>query len=91
MHRGDKAELRDALNAFAWINDLRKAHARAQADVGMGDDEYAFLAEQVYKSAWASASPDPAVEVPKANLELFKKHEADIKTYAMTGLELFGL
>jgi len=91
MHKGDKADFRDALNAFAWINDLRKAHAQAQADVGMGDDEYAFLVEQVYKSAWASASPDPAVEVPKANLELFKKHEADIKTYAMSGLELFGL
>ena len=91
MNKGDKADLRDAFNAFAWINELRRAHAQAQADVGMGDDEYAFLVEQVYKSAWASASPDPAVEVPKANLDLFKKHEADIKTYAMSGLEMFGL
>jgi hypothetical protein len=91
MQKGDKADLRDAWNALGWINELRRAHAQAQADVGMGDEEYAFLVEQVYKSAWASASPDPAVEVPKANLELFKKHEADIKTHAMSGLELFGL
>ncbi len=29
--------------------------------------------------------------VPPANLELFRKHEADIKKYAMSGLGLFGL
>ena len=29
-----------------------------------------------------------ALDVPKANIELFKKHEAEIKKYAMTGLEM---
>lgn len=102
----ERGDLRDAWNAFGWINELRRAHAEAQADVGMGDDEYAFLVEQVYKSAWAaesdrktggqdasevtSASPEPIV-VPKANIELFKKHEADLKKYAMSGLEWLGL
>jgi hypothetical protein len=32
-----------------------------------------------------------SLEVPPANLELFRKHEADIKKYAMSGLALFGL
>jgi hypothetical protein len=32
-----------------------------------------------------------ALEVPRANIELFKKYEADIKKYAMTGLVAFGL
>jgi hypothetical protein len=32
-----------------------------------------------------------SLSVPPANLELFRKHEADIKKYAMSGLGLFGL
>jgi hypothetical protein len=32
-----------------------------------------------------------SLDVPKANLELFKRHEADIKKYAMGGLEWLGL
>ena len=51
----------------------------------------AALAAVLGGAASASAAPDPAVEVPKANLELFKKHEAEIKTYAMSGLEMFGI
>ena len=32
-----------------------------------------------------------ALEVPKANIELFRKHEAEIRQYAMSGLGLLGL
>jgi hypothetical protein len=32
-----------------------------------------------------------ALEVPKANIELFRKHEAEIRRYAMSGLGLLGL
>jgi hypothetical protein len=32
-----------------------------------------------------------ALEVPKANIELFRKHEAEIRRYAMGGLGLLGL
>jgi hypothetical protein len=149
MSKKEKGDLSDAIKAFGWINELRNAHAQAQADVGMGDEEYAFLVEQVYRSAWAaevaktsgdkSASEAAAtavdqvveagkqaqkqleglseeqrkqieeavkqaeggreellqrakaLEVPKANLELFKKYEADIKKYAMGGLEWLSL
>lgn len=54
MGKKQQGDLGDAFKAFAWINELRRAHAQAQADVGMGDEEYAFLVEQVYKSAWAA-------------------------------------
>jgi hypothetical protein len=98
LNKGDKGNLGDAWKALGWISDLRKAHAQAQADVGMGDDEYAFVLEQVYKSAWAAgvvtatgATPDPSLATPRANVELFKKHEADIKKYSMTGLEMLGV
>jgi hypothetical protein len=32
-----------------------------------------------------------ALEVPKANVDLFRKHEAEIRRYAMSGLGLIGL
>lgn len=149
MNKKEKGDLGDVMKAFSWIGELRKAHAEAQADLGMGDEEYAFMVEQVYKSAWAAeiakssggksaseataeamdqaseayaemqkqlegASPEQraqieeamkqleaqkheaveqakALDVPKANLDLFKKHEAEIKKYAMSGLEWLGL
>jgi hypothetical protein len=35
--------------------------------------------------------PDFTADVPKANIELFRKHEAEIRKYAMGGLEMIGL
>lgn len=32
-----------------------------------------------------------AIDVPKANVELFRKYESDIKKYAMNGLEFIGM
>jgi hypothetical protein len=32
-----------------------------------------------------------ALDVPRSNVELFRKHEADIKKYAMQGLAFVGL
>jgi hypothetical protein len=32
-----------------------------------------------------------ALDVPKANVDLFRKHEAEIKKYAMHGLAFVGL
>ena len=170
-----EAEFSDVTRSFSMINDIRLAQAQAQAEIGMSDDEYSFLVEQVYKSMWASevakstggksvseaagemfekaasemeraskdaeaarrqarAAKDSAgtktdqdaadsaaeaagdtseqleksaddlrkeadkmreragdVDGPPANIALFQKYEADIKKYAMSGLELFGL
>lgn len=91
----------DVRRGFALINELRLAQAQALADVGMSEDEYRFLVEQIYKSMGASEagrSADPKAPalggdstVPPANVALFRKYETDIKTYAMGGLEWVGL
>jgi hypothetical protein len=96
----------DVRKGFALINELRLAQAQALADLGMGEDEYRFLVDQIYKSMWASeaarsagapaaaASSSPSAapsDVPPGNIALFRKYEADIKKYAMGGLEWIGL
>jgi len=102
MSKKKQGDFGDVRKGFALINELRLAQAQALADVGMSEDEYRFLVEQIYKSMWASAaaksanptaSPAPAgdVSVPPANLALFRKYEADITKYAMGGLEWVGL
>jgi len=143
------ADLGDIGAAFGVLGEARLALAQAMADVGMGEEEYHFMVQAVYQSAWASAVeketgkppseatgdmmkqaqeamkkgveaarkegvpgvkdiPDDAVhtaedqmskaaeglkalDAPRANIELFRKHEADIKKYAMHGLEFLGL
>jgi hypothetical protein len=162
--RKEQADFGDVTAAFGMINEIRLAQAQAQADVGMSDDEYRFLVEQVYRTMWAAevakqtggksvseaagemydqaaqamakaaeqarqareeagragdeAAEDAAEEgeeevaegadelrqqaaeareraeemdVPPANIALFRKYEAQIKQYAMTGLEWIGL
>jgi hypothetical protein len=160
----EKPDLGDVSAAFGMINEIRGAQARAQADLGMSDDEYRFLVQQVYKTMWAAqvaketggksvseaageayaeagrAMQEAAeaartaeesaksrgdesaeqlseetrkavgegaeqlekqarelrenareMDVPPANIALFQKYEADIKKYAMSGLEWIGL
>lgn len=164
--RGRKkdADLGDVAATVSILNELRTVQAQALADLGMSEDEYRFMVEQVYRSMWAAevakatggksmseaasdmyakaaeameqaardakaaersadAAGDEASErtaedaskqardqaaemrrqaeqareqmkemdVPPANIALFRKHEADIKKYAMSGLELMGL
>ena len=56
----------------------------SQADL---DKAKAQMGEAMSKMAEAAK----AVEAPKANIELFRKYEADLKKYAMTGLGIVGL
>ena len=160
----EQADFGDVSAAFGMINEIRLAQAQAQADVGMSDDEYGFMVEQIYKTMWASeiarstggktvseaagqmydqaaqAMEKMAAEarraqqqaeaqgneqaeesaeegqedveegaeelrrqaaearerakdmdVPPANIELFRKYEPQIRQYAMSGLEWIGL
>jgi hypothetical protein len=101
LNKKKQADFSDVTNGLSVLGEVRLAQAQALADVGMSDDEYRFLIQQVYKTLWASeaakASPVPGVqaapglEVPPANIALFRKHEAEIKQYAMGGLEWVGL
>lgn len=144
----------DVTTGFSVINEIRLAQAQALADVGMSENEYAFMVEQVYKTAWAAGVADSTggksvseaaadsyrqaaeamekaradnaarsggeqaaeaeesvekgledlrraaeearesardMDVPPQNIALFKKYEAEIKQYAMGGLEWIGL
>lgn len=152
IERYSKREQKPDLAAFGtgvqMISELRLAQAKAQAREGLCDDEYHYLIQQVYKTAWAagvakesggrqpsqvaqeglgkaademrkqldnpalsaeqrrqietalkqleeqSATAERAAEqfdVPEANLELFRRHETEIKQYAMSGLEFLGM
>jgi hypothetical protein len=144
-----EAGLSDIVKFGGLVADIKLAQAKGLAGAGMSEEEYAFMIESIYKSAWASsldkdtgqqlseyarqaidqakeaarqgqeaarkagvpapegASPedlaalekevqDPAsalhsLDVPAANIELFRKHEAELKKYAMGGLEMIGL
>jgi hypothetical protein len=137
-HKKD-ADFSDLSRGISIIGDARMALAEALVDVGMSHDEYQFLVESIYASAWAAgiedgtggktvseltgqamdeaqkqlgatgnaeaqkaadalgAQRDAAVamsqhaDVPKANVALFRKHQDEIRKYAMAGLELVGL
>ena len=148
MGQKKQGDFGDVTKGFSVINEIRMAQAQALADVGMSEDEYRFMVEQVYKTAWAARSPsvrrqerlrrrdaytrprrpwsrrgrhgrarrqrsgegadesmqghrelreaadareNAAMDVPPANIALFQKYEAEIKKYAMGGLEWIGL
>jgi hypothetical protein len=149
MKQKKEADFTDLKNALGLLGDVRLALAQAQADLGMGEEEYQFMVQAVYHSAMASTFekdagkppseamgelmkqaqeamkkgvdaarkegvpgvkdlPDDTVtgatdqmekaaeamkgiDAPKANVELFRKYEAEIKKYTMHGLELVGL
>jgi len=109
------AGLSDLMKAGGLLLDARTALLKGLAGVGMNEEEYQFIIQQVYQSAWASAvqkdtgktpeevareaaeagpgaeEGEEALRIPQANIDLFRKHEADLKKYAMEGLALAGL
>ena len=106
MNKKKQAGLGDLARGLGVLGEVRMAQAQALADVGMSEDEYRFMVQQVYKTLWASevarASPGPVpgpagsasattLDVPPANIALFRKYETEIKQYAMGGLEWVGL
>ena len=171
MHKADfdgmkdkkDASLSDVVTVGGILLEARTALVKNLAAVGMSEEEYHFIVQSVYHSAWAAASQkesgqQPAdvadqglkayreqtradksragiekaldaaskaglegvpkapseedmkkmeeaanemineaqkgadlMRVPQANIDLFRKHEAEIKKYAMEGLALAGL
>ena len=47
--------------------------------------------DKIQKEVDDASSSLHSLDVPKANIELFRKHEAEIKKYSMGGLEMIGL
>lgn len=67
---------------------IRLAQMKALAAAGMSEAEYRDIQMAVYQSVWAPAAE--STPVPTANMELFRKHQADIQKYAMHGLAFLG-
>lgn len=176
INKKKQADFSDVTRGLGVLNEVRTTQAQALADVGMSENEYRFMVEQIYKTLWASevakqsggksvseaageaydkaadelektrqaaaaaaaqASPSAGdasltpeqkkaladereaakkgledlekasgdakkqatevrenarqLDVPPANIALFRKYETEIKKYAMGGLEWIGL
>lgn len=61
-----------------------------RAEAG-GSESSPETAEAAAAVAQMMDSAGANLEVPRANVELFRKHEAEIKKYAMSGLAMIGL
>jgi hypothetical protein len=70
------------------LRESRKALEGAPPEVR---EQMKALADQLEQSAEQARLGTEQLDVPPANIELFKKYEAEIKQYAMGGLELLGL
>jgi hypothetical protein len=71
--------------------EMRKAAAAAE-----GQDEASRKAlekgmKDLEEQAENARETAQSLDAPAANVELFRKHEADLKKYAMSGLEWIGL
>jgi hypothetical protein len=91
-----------AIYASQWASEVSRAtggksvsevadQALGQAAEAMKAAGGAPEAQQAMDALRAHAGDLKAPDVPLANIELFRKHEAEIKQYAMGGLELLGL
>lgn len=83
--RAQAAEgMSDAEYAFL-VQQVYKSSWAAQVAESTGGKSVSEAAGETHDQGTSS------LDVPAANVELFRKHEADIKKYAMTGLEWIGL
>lgn len=71
--------------------EAREAMEEAQATPGGDAVPTDTMGAAVDQTAEAMKKAAQAVEVPRANVELFRKHEDEIKKYAMGGLAIIGL
>ncbi len=70
---------------------MREAAAEAEAQQGAASGLSAEDQQKLRESLKELGQAAEALEVPRSNVELFRRHETEIKKYAMTGLELIGL
>ncbi len=71
----------------------QQAETLAQ-QAGLPEDQKEKLREsaaQMRQQAEDSRAKAAEVDVPQANIDLFRKYEADIRKYSMAGLETLGL
>jgi hypothetical protein len=85
-----RRQARAAKDAAGTRTEKDAADSAADA-AGETSDQLESSAEELRKEADRMREKASDVDVPPANIALFQKYEADIRKYAMSGLELFGL
>jgi hypothetical protein len=77
------------------MSEASKSMASAVPSAAPNEDDAARARrealDQANRQVQGLAEQSKAMDVPQANLDLFKKHEAEIKQYLMPGLEAFEL
>jgi hypothetical protein len=80
----------DAAQAMEQAVGAARREAHEEGAHG-AEEQVAEAQEEAARALEEAAEGARALDVPKANIELFRKYEAEIKKYAMGGLELIGL
>ena len=91
MSEEEYRNIQVAVYKSAWASDAEKKSGKMPAEAvseSLSEAAKGMDEEQMTKLGQEAAE---FLEVPKANVELFRKHEADIKKYAMHGLAFIGL
>jgi hypothetical protein len=82
MNEQEYRDIQLAVYRTAWAAESQKQSGKLPAEA---------MREAQHESMAGLGQAAQALEVPKANVELFRKYEAEVKKYAMTGLELIGM
>lgn len=89
MHPDEYRDIQMAVYKSAWASESMKQSGKTPSEAIAEAGQK--MQEQLAESADALGEAAQALEVPRANVELFRKHEAEIRKYAMSGLDLAGL
>jgi hypothetical protein len=104
MRKEKKAGFGDVMKLGSILANVQLAQAKAQLAQGVGDEEYNWLKQAIYKTRWSvasrssedaaeegSAAEQPSSDVPAENLALLQKYQDQIELYSMNGLEFAGM
>ena len=87
MGKKKQGDFSDVTRGLGIVNDVRMAQAQALADVGMSENEYRFMVEQVYKTLWASevAKQTGGKSVSEAAGEMYDKAAQEMEKAKAAG------
>ena len=101
MSTAEYAFMVESVYKSAWAAAVAQAHGGKSVSEATGEalgqvqkqleGVSTLEAARALKDLQTAAGQSKALDVPKANIELFRKYEEEIKKYAMAGLELVGL
>ncbi len=87
MSTAEYAFMVESVYKSAWASAVAAEHGGKSTSAVVGE----AVEEAQEQAEGMSPEAAKALDVPKANVELFRKHETELKKYAMAGLEMIGL